>query len=232
MSQFLAVKTRPALTPYYSFGAWENMLYESLNIPGSTDINWKAKAHCFQHSFLHISSFSVLILSFTGFHQFWSSENFKRCFGSLGTFLDAWKIIWDDSKASLKTLCFLMIFHENIDPETSLKDLTLWYQISMDLGIWHCNPHWNNILLGEKTIRTQTNGWIFRNCNFLPPNYSRCLNFKRIRLGQPWRRITLFRAQEICSTSHYYSQDTRTSIWKRKRIAFSTHFFIFLHFLC
>ena len=39
---------------------------------------WKAKAHCFQHSFLHTFSFSMLILSFIDFHDFWSSGSMSN----------------------------------------------------------------------------------------------------------------------------------------------------------
>ena len=90
MSQFLKIKTRAALTPYYSIRAFENMLYESLNIPESPDICWKAKAHCSRRCNLHISLFSMLILSFTFMNFevpgelqiiFWELWNLPGCLG-------------------------------------------------------------------------------------------------------------------------------------------------------
>ena len=45
MSQILTVLTRPALTPYYSYRAWENMLYESFNVP----LEARRRQHMRQH---------------------------------------------------------------------------------------------------------------------------------------------------------------------------------------
>ena len=114
MSQFWAVKTRPALTPYYSFRAHKNMLYESFNILESPDINQKAKVHCFRHCNLHISSFSVLILSFTHFHQIWSSGS------TLNHVLGGLEPSWMPGRSFGMTLelpwklHFFMIFHEKL----------------------------------------------------------------------------------------------------------------------
>ena len=59
------------------------------------------------------------------------------------------------------------------------------------------------ILHPGKNILAQTNGWISRNQYKWTPNYPKRLKFWPIWLAPFWPRITLYRAQEICSTSHY-----------------------------
>ena len=90
---------------------------------------WKAKAHCFQHSFFHISSFSVLILSFTDFHKFWSSGS------TLNHVLGGLEPSWMPGRSFGMTLNlfwkhhFFMIFGENFDPKmtTELHALHIKY---------------------------------------------------------------------------------------------------------
>ena len=85
-----------------------------------------------------------------------------------------------------------------------MKNLTLTsalnHQKIMDLEFDHVKPHQNNMLFLRKPSKAQTNG---QNHDFVTPNYSKCLNFRRIKPGPPRPLLLFWREQEIFSTSHF-----------------------------
>ena len=69
-------------------------------------------------------------------------------------------------------------------------------------------------------MRSQTFFKILRKINFWGPNYSRCLNFWKLRLAPPCRRITLLEHRNMLYESFKYyprgpPQATHASAWEK-----------------
>ena len=104
------------------------------------------KVHCFQCCYLHISSFSLLILSFIDFHDFWSSGS-KSSFGSFGTFKDIQDITGNDPGDILETSFFW-----DFDSYFS------WFLTNLKWWIWWAGMHriwWNVCEVSQKYTKIQ-----------------------------------------------------------------------------
>ena len=193
----------------------------------------KAKAYCFQHSFLRISSVSMLILSYWFLWFLKLRVNVKSCFGRFGSFRDIQDITGNDPGDILETS-----FFQDFDSYFSsfLTNLKWW--------IWWAGMHriwWNVCEVSQKYTKIQesqrtnsNNGQIFHNVWNIMQNLTKnCDNQNTVTrtASDMWCEYITLWAEDLLK-SYSQRKNNKITIRKRKRIAFSTHFFISFHFLC